>query len=135
MVDINMQSDVKVHGVVAPVPAIEQEDRQKSPVAPVQPMGDTARSALDDKALHRSPKEDRKLSKDELVENLKAIQSRLNQMGTRLGLDIEETAEVVVAQITDRTSGEVIKQIPSEEVLALRKKIDDLVGILFDSEA
>ncbi len=134
MADINTQADVKAYGVVTPVAAVEQADKEQSSVAPVESSGDSSKGALDERALHRPPEEE-KLSKEEMVENLKAIQQKLNKMGTRLGLDFEETAEVVVAQITDRDSGELIKQIPSEEVLALREKIEDLVGILFASEA
>lgn len=133
MVDVNTQADVKNYGVT-PNPAVQKEDRVKSQVAPVESSGDSGRSALDEKALHRDQQAE-KMSKDEMAEYLKEIQSRLNLMGTRLGLDIDDAAETVVARITDKDSGDLIKQIPSEEILELKNKIEDLIGILFDKKA
>lgn len=37
--------------------------------------------------------------------------------------------------ISDKDSGEVIRQIPGEEILALRDRIRELIGIMFDKQA
>lgn len=131
--DINSNAEVKVVGIV-PSPSVERDEKIQAQVKPVQESGNAGKTALDDKSLHRSPEQE-KLTKEEMTEHLREIQKRLNLMGTRLGLDIEESAEVVVAKITDKDSGDLIKQIPSEEILALRDKIEDLIGILFDKQA
>ena len=49
--------------------------------------------------------------------------------GVKMRLD--EASKRIVAQITDETN-EVIKQIPSEEMLKIVTKIRQLYGLLFD---
>ena len=38
-------------------------------------------------------------------------------------------------QIKEKKSGEVVRQFPPEELLNLRTKIEDLVGMIFDEKA
>lgn len=45
-----------------------------------------------------------------------------------------ETSDLYV-QISDGSSGELIKQIPGEEVLALRERLQELVGLMVDETA
>ena len=78
---------------------------------------------------------EQRLSNEELAEAVQDIQSRLEVVGTRLGFSIHEETEDIVVEITNRESGELIRQIPSDEVLELRARLDELVGILFDKKA
>jgi flagellar protein FlaG len=45
-----------------------------------------------------------------------------------------ETGRVVV-KITDSATGELVRQIPMEEMLALAKSLDRLQGLLFQTKA
>jgi flagellar protein FlaG len=40
-----------------------------------------------------------------------------------------------VVRIIDRDNGEVIKEIPPESMVELSKKINEMIGILFDEMA
>ncbi|MFW5829924.1 MAG: flagellar protein FlaG [Planctomycetota bacterium] len=55
--------------------------------------------------------------------------------GRELAFDIFEDTASLFVEISDRSSGEVIKQIPSEEVLQLRTRIQELVGVLVNEQA
>ncbi len=136
MVDINTSNDVKVFGTPA-VPAVEKEDQLKSQVQPVEEGSETVKGELDDKALHEKTEQSARLqlTQEEVSELVGKIQERLDLMGTRLGFAVHQETQSVVVQIMDRESGELLKQLPSEELLSLRQKLEDLVGLLFDSKA
>lgn len=66
------------------------------------------------------------------------VQARNRQ----LAFSIDEESQRSVVKVTDSESGEVIRQIPSEEVLALSERIKELqsdvgaaVGVLFNKQA
>ncbi|MBU0676262.1 MAG: flagellar protein FlaG [Proteobacteria bacterium] len=131
MVDVNLATDVKAIGIPT-VPAIETEDRKRPQVAPVREGSDSSGMGLDDKALHGRAGGKRRVSEDELNKEVKHIQQRLEDMGTRLGLTVSHETDDILVQVTNRDSGELIRQIPSEEVVKLRQKLEELAGILFD---
>ncbi len=133
MVDVNVNADVKGFGIPT-VPAVEREDRSKPRVTPVGEGGDSSKAALDEKALHGKAS-GAVISEEETIKAVEQIQERLEEMGTRLNLSLHKEPDAVVVEITDRQSGEVIRQFPPEEVLQIRKKLDELVGMLFDKQA
>ena len=133
---MNIDASAGVREVAPPVVAAVDTvvDKVKPRIAPVEKSNDSAQTALDEKALQEKAKEQR-LSNEELAEAVQDIQSRLEVVGTRLGFSIHEETEDIVVEITNRESGELIRQIPSDEVLELRARLDELVGILFDKKA
>ena len=135
--DVNVNSEVKGVGLTVVAPAVEREDRQRSPVTPVAAGTDSAPGTLGDKELHRrdSGRKPNNVSAEELAQAVEEIQNRLDAMGTRLNFAVNKEPDAVVVKVTDRLSGELVKQIPSEEVLALRKKLQELSGLLFDEKA
>lgn len=54
---------------------------------------------------------------------------------TSLNFSVDDQLDRVVVRVTDRKSGEMIRQIPSEQMLDLAKRMRDLEGILFDTRA
>ncbi|WP_198947804.1 flagellar protein FlaG [Magnetofaba australis] len=54
---------------------------------------------------------------------------------TRLQFSIEEETEDVVVRVVDRETDEVIRQIPSEEMVNFAKRMQDWDGLLFDAQA
>lgn len=130
--DINVSAEIK--GVGQPmVSVVEMEDQTKPQVAPVKKSGDSAQGSLDDQALHG--RKAGKLSSEDLSKMAEEIQNRFDAMGSQLGFSINEETEDVVMEVRERESGDLIRQIPSEEVLALREKLNELVGLLFDKKA
>ncbi|MEW6593990.1 MAG: flagellar protein FlaG [Thermodesulfobacteriota bacterium] len=135
--DVSMRSaEVKGFGV-PPAPAIEREDRVRPAVTPVASGGDSSGTALSEQALQgKEAQEKRKITAEEAARAVKEMQERLDAIGnTRLNFSLHNDPDAVVVQITDRKSGELLRQFPAEEALALRKKLDELVGLLFDGKA
>ena len=141
MVDFSStNADVKSYGVPV-VPSISVEDRAKPQVTPVKDSSDSGRAALDDNALHGNSaealKKQKRLSEEEMSRLAQEIQARLDSIGgnLRLGLGTDEKTDSIVARITEKNTGEVVRQIPSEDLLELKSKLEDLVGMLFDQKA
>ncbi|MBC8317234.1 MAG: flagellar protein FlaG [Desulfobulbaceae bacterium] len=131
---MNIDASAAVKSIAQPVvPNVETVDKAKPQVAPVEKSGDSARAAQDERALR--DKQQEKLTNEELTSAVENIQARLDVMRTKLGFSIHEETDDIVIKVTDRESGDVIRQIPSEEVMELRARLDELVGIIFDKKA
>jgi len=129
--DINTTADVKIVGI--PVsPAVEVEDRDRPQVTPVQDSSDSSETALDNKALHEQLEAEKPMTAEELAKAVAVVEVHLAQMGNRLGLSLHKETDDVLVRITDRESGELIKQFPSEEIVKLRQKLEELAGLIFE---
>lgn len=65
-----------------------------------------------------------------LVEPIQRINEVMRPYGVQFELGEHEPR--VVTRIIDRDSGDIIRQIPSEEVLRIAERIDELQGRLVD---
>jgi len=77
---------------------------------------------------------DAALSQD-LKEKVAQIQDTINQIDSHVQFSVEEELDRVVIKVVDRDSGELIRQIPSEEVLRAQRFYDEHSGILLEEEA
>ena len=55
----------------------------------------------------------------------------LKRLNTELRFEVDSESKEVIVKIVDPENDEVIRQIPSEELLAIRERMEDLVGVLF----
>jgi len=77
--------------------------------------------------------QENKLSAKELKEVASEINEIMDELQTSLGFTIrEELGNQVVVEIKNRDTHELIKQIPSEELLAIKEKMEELTGLLLD---
>lgn len=135
--DVNVNAEVKGYGAQA-VPVVEREDRVKPQVAPVAKDTGASKSSLNDRALHGRGDEEaakaRQMSQKEVEKVMEEVQRRLDAIGGNLKLSFDEFEETnaIVVQVKDKTSNELVRQFPSEDLLQLRAKLDDLIGLLFD---
>jgi flagellar protein FlaG len=66
---------------------------------------------------------------------VKEIQSYLDNLNIQLSFSIRDKTGDVVVRVLDRESGDVIRQLPPEDLLDLRDKLSELRGTLFDKKA
>jgi len=60
----------------------------------------------------------------------------MDELQTSLGFSVtQEPNNQIIFQIKDRTTNEVIKQIPSEAIQKIKEKMDELTGLLLDQHA
>lgn len=76
-----------------------------------------------------------KESFDELVsETTKQLNIKMQSIERDLQFNVDETSGDTIITVLDTKTSEVIRQIPTEEVLAIRENIETLKGILFSAE-
>lgn len=66
-----------------------------------------------------------------LEEAVKGVNDFFQSARRTLQFSLHGDTGRMVAQIKDEKTGEVIRQIPAEEVLELAKRLDELSGLLF----
>ncbi len=78
------------------------------------------------------------ISPEELNQKLEEIVQSLNeqlaQTGRNLGFSIDKAINRQVVTVTNRDTGEIVRQIPSEVVIRVAHNIEALKGVLFDEE-
>ena len=124
--------------IVSGLPAqqVDREAQVQAQVRPVEKSAEAARNALDEQRLRREADQAKsRLSRADLQDALNEVQERMDQMGTNLQFSMDKVAEEIVVKVTDKKNGELIRQIPSEDVIKLRKKLEELSGLLFDEKA
>ena len=75
-------------------------------------------------------------------QSLSNISELLHTNGTKLSFILDETADMPVVVVSDRESGNVIRQIPTEEVQQFAQRLKELesfeqsnIGLMFDRKA
>ncbi len=69
-----------------------------------------------------------------IEDSIRNINSELELRRISLNFSIDEDSESIVIQVVDSQSGKVIRQIPPDEILVLRKRLEELTGIIFDAQ-
>lgn len=76
---------------------------------------------------------ERETSANELVEPIQRINEIMRPHG--LEFELSEETSRVITRVVDRESGEVIRQIPAEEVLDIAKRLEEMQGRIISIEA
>jgi uncharacterized FlaG/YvyC family protein len=87
-------------------------------------------------APDRRPQESKEKEHVELLRDvLEATQNHLDISGVGLNFSVHEATGLIKVEVTDKETGDLIREIPPEQVLNLMAKIDEMMGILFDEKA
>lgn len=76
-----------------------------------------------------------RLTPQELKMRVQEMENISRHLNINLKFQIEDKTDTVIIKVMDGNSGEVIRQIPPEEIVALRIKLEDLSGMLLNKEA
>lgn len=71
----------------------------------------------------------------QLEEAIRQLNKMLESAGRSLGFSMDEAAGRTVVKVTDRNTGELVRQIPGEAVLSVAHSIESLKGILYSKKA
>lgn len=72
--------------------------------------------------------------REDFRESVSDANERLIQQGRAINISVDRETNIVVVSVSDRESGETIRQIPPEEALNVTRNIDRLTGILVDKK-
>lgn len=74
-------------------------------------------------------------ARDQLEDAMSSIQEFVQSVRRNLDFQLDDSSGKVVVKVTDSESGDVIRQIPSEEALKLAESLDEVRSLLFKAEA
>ncbi|MDR1890372.1 MAG: flagellar protein FlaG [Zoogloeaceae bacterium] len=74
-------------------------------------------------------------TRQKVREGVKNLNEFIKPYNTSLAFSVDEESGRVVVKVTDNDTKEVIRQLPSEEALALAKALDKLKGLLIHQKA
>lgn len=122
-----MSIDLAVKNAALPVPEYH---------ADVRNSGTQAKRTAEDRAVLFKDASDvkRDIPPKELEKVASEIQIHLKRLNTELRLEVDSRSKKVVVKIIDPDNGQVIRQVPSEEMLEISKRMDEIIGVLFKTE-
>lgn len=72
---------------------------------------------------------------EEVTKAIDNLNQQLAKTGQNLTFTLDQDSDTVVVKIVERDTQKVIRQIPSEEALALSKSMENMRGLLLNSIA
>lgn len=102
-----------------------------------RPGGGPAKKADDTAGVtSRNAEEVKKETPSQRVDSLASeMQARLSRLNTELRLEVDRKSDRVIVKIVDQGTKQVIRQIPSEELLAISERLEEFVGVFYDSRS
>lgn len=79
-------------------------------------------------------KELEKLDSKQLEDVFDDFKKKFDYLNKHLKVEIDEELNRPVVRIIDNETNEVVRELPPEEMVQLAKKIDQMVGLLFEKE-
>lgn len=104
-------------------------------VAPVTAATKAAEVDAKVSKVSRDELEATKQSREPIEDAVVAIQSFVQNIRRDLNFSLDDSSGRVVVKVTDGASGEVIRQLPSEEALRLAESLEEVRSLLFKAEA
>ncbi len=86
-----------------------------------------------------SPRASLPTDAEKMVQQYEQVVDQLNRQmqanNRNLGFGIDRKINTYVITVTDKKSGDVVRQIPAEAVVRVAHAIEDLKGVLYSAEA
>ncbi|MBC9250417.1 flagellar biosynthesis protein FlaG [Pseudomonas alcaligenes] len=104
--------------------------------APQQAAGVAgAVSASEERATQAAAENPEDISREQVESAVSTIQEFVQSVRRNINFSLEDGSGRVVVKVTDASSGDVIRQIPSEEALQLAESLEEVRSLLFKAEA
>ncbi len=110
--------------IPAPAPVKTEKNHEQDKISDLQ--------KTDNKNTGKK-KEEKNISSKILEKIADDLNDYMDDLQTDLGFTINRDEDnQVIVEIKNRKTNEVIKQIPSKELLEIKKKMEELTGLIFD---
>jgi flagellar protein FlaG len=106
-----------------------------APAAPVQrealPALRSAEAASQPETAERQPKPET----EEVKEAVKDIQDFVNTVTTDLRFTVDKETGRTIVSVVDSKTQQIVRQIPTEDIMKIARNIDRMQGLLFSDRA
>lgn len=108
----------------------------KASASDVELKRDTAVPAIEQTVEQDATENEQNPSKlTQVATELSDMMSMMSMMRKGLEFKVDENSGQAVVTVLDKDTGDVIRQMPSEEALALAEKLSEVTGLLMKTEA
>ncbi len=73
--------------------------------------------------------------KVDVSDAVERIRTQVQGLQRDLNFSVDDSTGQVVVQVLDGDSGKVVRQIPSEDILRLAERLDEMRSLLFEAKA
>ncbi|KPN77441.1 flagellar protein FlaG [Shewanella sp. Sh95] len=105
----------------------------KTPIADVELKRDAAVSTVEQSTEQSAAENEQNPGK--LTQVVSELSDMMSMMRKGLAFKVDENSGQAVVTVLDRDTGDVIRQMPSEEALKLAEKLSEVTGLLMKTEA
>lgn len=71
----------------------------------------------------------------DIGEAVERIRTQVQSLQRNLDFSVDDSTGQVVVRVVDGDSGETVRQIPSEDILRLAERLDEMRSLLFEAKA
>ncbi len=118
---------------------INSQNGQEAPprVKPVEKQEETSLRNQEERERSeaKAQAEAKNMGATDVKELVEEAQSYIEDLNIRLNFKVDGDSGNVVVRVLNRETEELIRQIPSEELVNLREKLVELRGVLLDDKA
>lgn len=115
-----------------------QEQRLQEPQS-IQPVpkneGSQTKKAGEEKKERSQGALKSESSSDEVRSLVRDVQDYLSELNIDLSFQVNDKTKEVVVKVLNAGTGELIRQIPPEDLVKFREKLRELRGVLFEGKA
>ncbi|WP_373388109.1 flagellar protein FlaG [Pseudomonas alcaligenes] len=101
---------------------------RKQAVGAAEPGGE-------EQAAKAAATEKTEIPREQVESAVSTIQEFVQSVRRSINFSLEDSSGRVVVKVTDASSGDIIRQIPSEEALQLAESLEEVRSLLFKAEA
>ncbi|SHF64908.1 flagellar protein FlaG [Desulfacinum infernum DSM 9756] len=108
--------------------------RKSDLIKPVEGGGSSQKLQLKREDMERPSQGLNGTDREELEGLVGDVQNYLQDLNIKLSFRLHEETGDMVVSVVNKETGEVIRQIPPEELLELREKLEELTGVLLNGK-
>ena len=97
--------------------------------------GGAAVAAAEATALRKAEAEVEEATPVQIEMAVKSVNASLESRSISLQFEVDRDTDKLIVKVVDRSNGEVIRQIPTEEVVRIAKVMDRQAGLLVSQQA
>lgn len=127
-----MTNDISVFSLGAVTPVARKDNvnatKELQSKPPEQTASEQPRSA-EAAATEKQPQ------REELEQSVQDLNSLVQELQRELRFSVDDGSGEMVVKVVDRQTDELVRQIPTEEILKLRERLEAATGAIFQDKA
>jgi flagellar protein FlaG len=121
MMDIFSTTSKQVETAVTP------KVQQQTPVRQVEQSNEATKSLRDNK-------QDSQNVAEQLNYTVKELNKQMESLDTNVTFGFNDKIDTMFVSVMERSTGKMIRKIPTEEAMSLAEKMKEIVGMIFDKK-